>query len=79
MASVKKDLTRLAVERAQQHAVRALEIIQQQVPIGPHRVGLSQAAMRRKFASWGPEQRRLWMQAVGGPDIAGEILDGATS
>ena len=77
--SVRKDLSRTAVERAQGHMKRALAIFGERIPLGPQRVGVSQARLRQMYHGWSPEQRELWVQQVGGYEVAGEMLDGTAA
>jgi len=56
---------------------RALEIFKERVPLGPSRVRMSQAELRRVYGKWSPEQRMMWVEQVGGMEVAGEMLDGS--
>ena len=73
---MKRDLTGNAVDRANGHMKRALAIFAERIPLGPSRVSMSQAELRRMYAKWSPDQRTFWINSVGGYDIAGEMLDG---
>ena len=55
---------------------RALAIFAERIPLGPDRVQMSRAELRRTYAGWSPEQRMSWVNMVGGVDVAGEMLDG---
>lgn len=74
---MERDLSGNAVVRAQEHMRRALEIFAERIPLGPGRVRMSKAELRRMYHGWTPEQRDMWVEQVGGYEIAGEMLDGA--
>ena len=73
---MERDLTGNAVVRAQGHMKRALAIFAERVPLGPDRVRMSKAELNRMYHKWSPEQRDMWVEQVGGYDVAGEMLDG---